>query len=150
MKLRVLVFSNEEYTRTLLSVVLRERGYDFYLFPKEGTCPLSSHDQCPCPEGYSCADVIITDVSSKGNKIFELLEEQKGSGCKIKSFGIISRNWTAETIRFARDIDCFTFREPFSTSIFEYWLESCEKEVDSDRQLWNWDKSSKSNTDEEL
>ena len=150
MKLRVLVFSDEEYTRTLLSVVLQERGYEFHLFPKEGTCPLLSNEPCPCPEGCSCADVIVTNVSSEGNIIFELIEEQKRSGCKIKSFGIISSNWTAETIRFARDIDCFTFREPFSTSIFEYWLESCEKEVDSDRLLWDWDKFSKSNTDEEL
>lgn len=63
MKIRALVFEDNDQLRSLISTILEMRGYEVFTFSEPGSCPLYLKDKCPCPLKHTCADIIITDIN---------------------------------------------------------------------------------------
>lgn len=137
-KIRALVFDDDQVVRELLSSVLLRRGYEVYAFSEPAVCPLVSERQCPCPTRYSCADIIITDLNMPNMTGLELIEKQIDRGCKVRNLAVLSGDWLDHEVKRASQLGCMTFSKPLRVAELNEWLNQCEKGIDRERKLWNW------------
>ena len=138
MKIRAFVFDDDEAVRLLLSIILQERGYEVHAFSEPGACPLFLDSPCPCPLGYTCADIIITDINMPNITGLEFIENQIKHGCKVKNFAVISGYWSDSKIKHAIELGCMIFNKSFEEDKIIDWLKQCENRIDQDRKLWGW------------
>ena len=138
MKIRVLVFDDDEHVRSLVSSILLQRGYEVHQFSEPGSCPLYLEGKCPCPESHTCGDIIITDVNMPKVTGLELIENQIRRGCKVRHFGVMSGVLSNSVVKHAIELGCKIFKKPFEINKLRDWLDQCEKSLNSSRKLWDW------------
>ena len=138
MKIRALVFDDEKILRELISSVLKRREYEVHDFSEPGLCPLSLDRECPCPVGYTCADIIITDLNMPNITGLEFIENQIKHGCKVRNIALISGDWSEPEMKRAHELGCVTFSKPLRIAELIDWLNQCEKRIDPNRELWDW------------
>lgn len=138
MKPRVLVFEDNEAVRSLVSSYMRERGYEVHEFSEPGACPSLLDRECPCPAGYICADIIITDIDMPNITGLEFIENQQKHGCKVRHFAVMSGSWSDAELTHAAELGCAIFNKPFRFNELSAWLDNCEKEIAPGRKLWDW------------
>ncbi len=138
MRLRALVFDDNEIVRVLLSTLLRKRGYEVRSFSEPGACALYTHADCNCMNDSPCADVLITDVRMPNVSGLEMVEQLLRNGCKIKNIAFVSGSWTEAEYAKAYELGCKIFQKPFQISEIDAWLEASEKSVQADRVLAEW------------
>lgn len=138
MRLRAIVFDDEPLMRQLLWAVFDRRGYEVFSFPDPGICPLHVAQQCPCPDGTVCADVIISDLQMPDVNGLDFLEGLIGKGCRRPHFAMTSGQWTEAAAARARQLGCRLFVKPFHIHDIIQWLEEVEPLIAQDRQLINW------------
>ena len=138
MKIRALVFDDEKILRELISSVLKRREYEVHDFSEPGLCPLSLDRECPCPAGYTCADIIITDLNMPNITGLEFIENQIKHGCKVRNIALISGDWSEPETKRAHELGCLTFSKPLRIAELIDWLNQCEKRIDPNRKLWDW------------
>jgi CheY-like chemotaxis protein len=130
-KLRALVFEDEDGLREIVVRILERRGYEVVAFKDPAQCPLFRGGMCYS----SCADVLITDLRMPNMSGLEFLEHQFKHGCKIKNVALMSGAWSDGEARRATDLGCRVFNKPFSVKEIDAWLAECEKGVDPKRVL---------------
>lgn len=138
MKLRALIFDDEDIVRTLLSTICMQRGYEVRSFSTPDACPLYSTDECYCTDNQACADIILTDVRMPHVSGLEFIEKLLNGGCRVRNIAFISGSWTDEEYQKALAMGCKTFNKPFDIRELKEWFNECEKGVTADRVLAEW------------
>lgn len=141
MKIRALVFEDNDKLRSLISSILLKRGYEGFDFAEPGICPLYLEKDCPSPPDHTCADIIITDINMPNINGLELIENQIRHGCRVKHFAVMSFDWTDKQVEKANELGCHSFEKPFDISELNSWLVECERSIDPNRKLWDWSDS---------
>ena len=134
MKIRALIFDDEEIILRLLKTVLMGRGYEVLSYHNPSTCPVHLENVC-CDEDQVCADIIITDIKMPVVDGLTFLEKQKSKGCKVPNIGVISGYWSPDAKERAANLECKTFQKPFTLGQLEDWLDECEKNIEPNRIL---------------
>jgi len=138
MKIRAIVFEDDEEIRTILEEVLAERGYEVIAFSDPGTCPLHVQPSCKCPPDGLCADIIISDLNMPNVRGLDFLEAQRRKGCKIQHVALISGGWTGAEMRRADETGCRVFAKPLEIQQIHEWLDQVEGKIDARRTLVDW------------
>ena len=147
--LRALVFDDDSKIRALLKEVLEERGYEVFEFPTPALCPLYQRPLCECPLDRQCADLIISDVAMPDVTGIEFIEAQLRKGCRVEHIALMSGDWSEAEIMLAKRRGCMVFHKPFTLDEIEAWLDSCEYEIDPERELSDWMPETKKNESNE-
>lgn len=135
MKIRAIVLEDNDWLRTLISDILKDRGYEVYAFSEPFLRPVYRDSERPYTEEHTCPTIIITDIDMPNMTGFEFIEHQKSKGCKFQSIAIMSGRWTNENIKHAKRLGCHMFKKPFKIDEVEKWLDECEKELDHNSKL---------------
>ncbi len=133
MKVRAMVLGNYDPLRTLVSYILKDRGYEVYAYSDPFLSPVYCDSERSCPEENICPNIIITDNEMPNMTGFEFIEYQKSKGCKVQNIAIISGRWTNENIKHAKRLGCQIFEKPFKLDEVKKWLDECEKELGHSR-----------------
>ena len=130
MRIRALVFEDNEGMRELIREVLDSREYEVFAFSHPGQCPLHVVKACPCPLEEACADIIISDVQMPHVSGLEFVEGQREKGCRVRNIALMSAAWTEADLRVAEKHGYRTFHKPFPLSEMLDWLDECEAGID--------------------
>ncbi len=133
MKVGAIVLEDDDSLRTLISYILKDRGYEVYAYSEPFLSPVCRDRSHPCPEEYICATIIITDIDMPNMTGFEFIEYQKSKGCNVQNIAIISGRWTNENIKHAKRLGCQIFEKPFEIEEVKKWLDECEKKLEHSR-----------------
>ena len=137
MKIRALVFDDEELIRLLLKTILEDRGYEVFAFSGPGVCPMYINPEFHCKGNGQCADIILSDVKMPHASGIDLLKKLDKNGCRVKNRALVSGSWTDADINRAKELNCKIFEKPFIIQEIEEWLDRCERSIDSNRILSN-------------
>lgn len=138
MKPRILIFEDNDFIRSTLKNILVGVGYEVYDFSNPGLCPqyFSSNQNCLWDD--SCSDIIISDVNMPVETGLEFIKNRLKVGCKIKFRALMSADWTESELQYAQKIGCKVFHKPFDLEELLEWLENCQKQIDQNRVLSDW------------
>ncbi|BCR04504.1 hypothetical protein DESUT3_15730 [Desulfuromonas versatilis] len=137
MKFRAIVLEDDEGCRELLTVILRQRGYEVLSFADPTVCPIFSEPMNACPHEDACGDILVSDNHMPRLSGIEFVEAQTLRGCKgiIQNKAIISANWSQEEREKAERLGCRIFSKPFDIDEICNWLEEREKQIPPSRKL---------------
>jgi len=135
---RVVILEDEEAIRFFLWYFFDRRGYEVFTFPEPGLCPLHIAPGCPCPEGTSCADIVISDVNMEGKNGLDYIEKLVEKGCKQRHFALMSGAFSAADLLRATHLGCALFSKPIEMDALKTWVEVVEESIPPERQLHNW------------
>ncbi len=138
MRLRAVIFDDDDEIRNLLVKICQLRGYEVLSFSDHNSCAITREHACLCSYRESCVDIIITDLCMPASTGIEFIKKQKEKGCKVTNIAIISGDWSNEDIEKAKDYGCTIFHKPFSVDEINLWLNECEKKTDPSRVLYSW------------
>lgn len=133
MKIRVMVFEDNDFLRSMINEFLARRGYEVVAFSDPADCPLLHSDACY----YACADILISDLSMPNMTGLQFLENQIQKGCRIQNVALMSAAWTPEEREYAERIGCQVFNKPFQFGELNFWLDDCESRINPHRVLDN-------------
>ena len=68
----------------------------------------------------------------------EFIKNRLKLGCKIKFRALMSADWTESDLRYAQKIGCKVLHKPFDLEELLEWLENCQKQIDQNRVLSDW------------
>ena len=134
-KVRAVVVEDNYVLRTLIDVVLKNRGYEVHCSSEPFFCPVYLDSKCPCPVEIHCTNIIITDINMPGMTGLEFIENLKRNGCKVQHIAIMSGRWKDEEIEHAKRLGCHILEKPFKLDEIEKWLDNCERQFDPDNKL---------------
>lgn len=139
MKLRIIIFEDDEPTRELLKKVLGRQGDEVLAFPDPLACPLYWRDDCSCLQQNPCGDLLITDNRMPRMTGLEFIRRQCEKGCKgvAANKAIVSGSWTDEQLREARRLGCKVFEKPLRLAELEAWIRQRAATISPARQLAN-------------
>jgi CheY-like chemotaxis protein len=135
MRLRSLIFEDDETVRTLLRQVFLDRGYEVFAFGSPSLCPLNVNRVCECPLPCACGDVLLSDLRMPMVGGLEFVRAQRLKGCHLKFIALMSGCWSEDDLQLARLYDCKVFQKPFALSELYAWLDDCERQIDHSRCL---------------
>jgi CheY-like chemotaxis protein len=138
MKYRTILCEDNESVREIFKFILDERGHEIFSFKDAEDCPINSITECKCNHVNPCSDIIISDVSMPKVNGLEFVENLKEKGCKVKHIALISGYWTKKDVLRARKVDCTIFFKPIRPEMLNEWLDNCEKEINPQRVLSNF------------
>jgi DNA-binding response OmpR family regulator len=138
MKLRVLIFEDNDSLRSSLKHIFDELGYEVFTFPDPAMCPVFDSVHHNCPLDHACADIIISDVNMPTKTGLELIKDRQERGCKIKFRALMSGEWSDSDLQYAQELGCRVFHKPFNFGEMLQWLDYCGKRIEPDRVLSDW------------
>ena len=138
MQLRALIFEDEAALRDMLRTLFDQRGYEVLTYPDTGMCPLKPVNECPCPPGAICADVIISDVRMPGTNGLDFIQGMIEKKCRRPHTAIMSGSWTDVEVERAAQLSCKVFKKPFQMAEVIDWLHQVEKIISPERRLFDW------------
>jgi len=146
MKLRAIVFEDNEALRTTISSMLEMRGYEVFSYSEPLLCPVYLDRECP--HEHPCVDVSITDLRMPNMTGLDFIENQTRYGCKaiVSNKAVMSGAWTDEELERAKRLGCQIFEKPFGINEINKWLNECEERIDPNRKLSDLPLSSKDDT----
>jgi hypothetical protein len=68
----------------------------------------------------------------------EFIKNRLNLECKIKFRALMSADWTDSGLQFAEKIGCKVFQKPFDLEELLGWLENCQKQINQNRLLSDW------------
>lgn len=128
MKLRILVFDDDEATCGFLEKALTAKGHHVETFTSPKQFPFLHRESCPCPPEEPCADIIITDIVMPEMGGIDFFKKLKGSGCRPISIGnvaFMSGYLTLQYMSELNELGITYFRKPFSLQEIYSWIEEC-------------------------
>lgn len=135
MKMRAAILDDDETMREMLSSFLKERGYEVIICPEPGICTMYTINDCNCSFGYSCTDVIITDLEMPKMTGLEYLDHQRKHGCKVSHIAVMSGGWTEKDFEYAQKKGYKLLIKPFKLQELAEWLIECENRTALHREL---------------
>lgn len=131
--IRVLLFEDEGFCRSVISQYLIKKGYDVFAFSN----PSELNKECKCKSDRSvvCADAIIVDIKMPGINGIEFVKKQIEKDCRIKNIAFVSAYWTLEDLDYAGMIGAAIFHKPFKLSELKNWLDRCVSDIPDGRIL---------------
>ncbi len=135
MKVRAIVLDDDHTVRTVISDILKDRGYEVFDSSEPTFCPIYLDSKCPCPDEHYCTYIIITDINMPYMKGLEFIEHQRRNACKVPNLAVMSGSWTDAELEHAKRLGCHTFNKPFKIDEIKKWLDSCENKLDPDSKL---------------
>lgn len=65
----------------------------------------------------------------------DFIRGQIQKGCKVKSWALMSGDWTHANLDSAQNLGCRIFTKPFDILKIVRWIKECQKRMDSYREL---------------
>lgn len=134
-KIRVIVIEDDYALRTVISNILKDRGYEVFDSSNPSLCPIYLDSKCLCVDEHICASIIITDINMPYMRGLEFIDHQRGNGCKVPNIAVMSGSWTDEELEHAKRIGCHTFNKPFKINEIKKWLDACESKLYTKNKL---------------
>ena len=138
MRPRAVIFDDQEFLRTLLWMFFDRRGYEVLTFPDPGFCPLHVTDQCPCPTGTRCSDLVISDVNMVTANGVDFIDKLIQKGCRLPNFALMSGDFSRADLDRASRIGCALFTKPVDMAALTAWVEQVERSTPPERILYDW------------
>lgn len=129
MKLRILVFDDDEATCTLLQKAFAAKGHEVSTYSSPTQFPFINRQSCPCPPNDPCADVIFADIVMPEMDGIDFLKKLRGSGClpiRRGNVALISGYLTLQYMTELNQMGVHYFRKPFHLDEVYAWLEECK------------------------
>lgn len=126
MKPTVFIFEEDNDLRQLLTLTIKQSGYQPYGFQDPFRCPTYSKARCVCEEEKPCADAML--ISSEApNKSIDFFIELEQKGCKLprKNRAIMCSNFLVYSEEDVQRLGFTTFKKPFKVAEIKVWLRSC-------------------------
>jgi CheY-like chemotaxis protein len=115
-----------------------DRGYEVVTFPEPGLCPLHVVQECPCPAGTTCTDLIISDVNMSGTNGIDFVEGLIQKGCRQRHIAIMSGNFSEADLARTSRFGCTLFSKPLAMDALTAWVEEAERSIPAERKLYDW------------
>lgn len=135
MKVRAIVFDDNYVLRTVISDILKDRGYEVFDSSEPGFCHTFLESKCTYSGKYICANIVITDLNMPNMSGLEFIEYQKSMGCNIPNIAVMSAGWTENELARAEKHGCHTFNKPFRINELKKWLDTCEDNLNLNCKL---------------
>ena len=132
---RAVVIDDDNSLRTVISSILKKRGYEVHASPEPSSCPIYLDCDCSCPTEHACTNIIITDVDLPNMSGFEFIESQKGHGCKVQNIAVMSAVWEESELKAFQNLGCKVFTKPFKMDELTNWLDECGSNTDPNFKL---------------
>ena len=137
MRLRIIVFEDDEPIRILLQAAIARLGHEVLAFSDPLACPLYTQDACTCTQEHPCGDLLITDNQMPRMTGLEFIRRQAERGCKgvAANKAVLSGNWSEVQRREAAELGCRIVRKPFDLGELSDWIKEREAVIASGRQV---------------
>ncbi len=137
MRLRIIIFEDDESIRELLTKALGKQGHEVLAFPDPLACPLYVRDDCLCSQDRPCGDLLVTDNRMPRMTGLEFIRRQCERGCKgvAANKAIVSGSWTEAQLREARRLGCKVFEKPLKLTELDAWIAERAEAISPTRQL---------------
>jgi len=132
---RILVFDDHQEILDLLRAVFDTRGYEVLTYPHPGACPIFDNENCSCPDGQSCTDIILTDINMPVMKGIDFIEKQMKKGCHCRHLALMSGDYTSDDMQRVNELGLKFFQKPFDIADVFDWLDQIEQKINPQRQL---------------
>jgi len=132
---RILVFDDHQEILDLLRAVFDTRGYEVLTYPHPGACPIFDNENCSCPDGQSCTDIILTDINMPVMKGIDFIEKQMQKGCHCRHLALMSGDYTSDDMQRVNELGLKFFQKPFDIADVFDWLDQIEQNINPHRQL---------------
>lgn len=134
MKLKILVFDEEESLRELLKIYLTKLGHEVMAFRDPTVCPLYRNlldEQCRCVKEQPCADAILIDIDMPNINALDFLKLQRRRGCKAleANKAVMSTGLTEELEDAIEQYGCYHISKPFRLKEIISWVEGCKARI---------------------
>lgn len=141
MKPRAIIIDDDESCREVLSLILRQNGYETFSFADPAACPIYVDPKCSCPHEHACGDFLLTDNQMPKMTGLDFVESQTLRGCKgaVCNKAIISGTLCWEEAARAERIGCKIFSKPVCLDELLAWLEARRKKIPPGRKLVVYD-----------
>ncbi|ABA88590.1 response regulator [Syntrophotalea carbinolica DSM 2380] len=137
MKVRAIVFDDDDMCRTLIANFLQQRGYEVVCLPDPMAFPLYQSPKCTCSQDEVCCDFLLTDNRMPKMTGLELIDRQASGGCKkyVGNKAVLSGSLTEDERQKARRLGCKVFHKPYKLEEIAAWLDLQEMTISPDRKL---------------
>ena len=125
--MKALIFDDDAAILSLISVLLKRRGYEVTSYFDPSFCPLSEQEKCSHPVGQPCADIILSDLQMPQINGLDFVERQQKKNCKCRHFALMSGFWTETNLRRAHKLGVKIISKPFYPKDIDAWLDEVEK-----------------------
>jgi CheY-like chemotaxis protein len=125
MKARIVLYHSEDSVRTLLSAILKNKGYEVRSYPEPEGCPLYSGKDQMCTHGLPEGDALILYDRLPRMSGLNFLRVLMETGC-IDSFpfrAVMAPVWFQRDLTQARQLGCKTIEMPLALQEIFHWLE---------------------------
>ena len=145
MKLKIVVFDQEQSLRNLLRVYLAGQGHEVQAFRAPDVCPLYHNllaERCCCPRERPCADVVLIDSRLQNINALEFLKLQRRHGCKAldANKAVMSASMTKTQEEAIAEFGCHHIRKPFRLAEIKSWIKACAARLAAPHGLSDRDK----------
>lgn len=126
-KIKAVVIDDVAFCRGYIADLLRERGYQVETFADAETFLANCAAAGRCQADEPCVDLLLTDNQMPGLNGLELIEKQKGKGCRMPAgqLAVISGSLSEIEIRKAEALGCRYFEKPAMEGLGT-WLDRFE------------------------
>jgi len=135
---RAVILDDNSTIRKVLWSFFDRLGYEVFVFPDPGLCPLNVLGKCSCPAFTTCADVIVSDLNMVDGNGIDFLEQLVRKGCQRPRFALMSGGFSEDDVARASRLGCKLFEKPLDMARFAKWLEEVERSIPSTRTFCNW------------
>ena len=130
MKLKILVFDQEQSLRELLRTLLAAQGHEVLAYRDPAICPIYSNLQdgwCCCPQERPCADAVLIDMRMPSIGALDFLKLQRRRGCKAldANKAVMSASMTRALEEAIREFGCHHIKKPFHLGEIKSWINEC-------------------------
>lgn len=136
-KLRIIIIDDDPAINLLLKTALSKLGHHVLVFSDPTACQALHKTACSCPQEFSCADVVISDIVMPNMSGIDFFKRIKEKGCKTLSANkaLISATTDSEHFDAIEELGCKFFAKPFKLTELVDWIESCAERIPEDRVL---------------
>ncbi len=134
MKLKILVFDDDESIRNLLKTALEAQGHEVTTLSDPTEFKFYNKKDCPCTLNEPCADILIADIVMPNVEGITFYKQLKEAGCLPLARGnvaIISGYLTIHYMNDLNELGIQYFRKPFNLDDIYAWVDECQARIEA-------------------
>ena len=136
--MRILLFEDNGFVRSLVRRTLWKHGWEVISFPDPAACSLHHSASCTCHVPEVCADAIVTDFDMPYLDGFSFVKQLLEKGCKIRNLAMLSETHDATVLARAGTLGFRVFSKAEGIPALLEWLQHIETQVRTERRLIRW------------